>query len=321
MARAIWLPGGGGADLDVVTAAAGDVVKGKVIVDAEGNPLTGTLELTGNAVAGDIIKGRTAYTTNPNSKVTGTLALTGTAVAANLRKGKTMYTTDPKTKITGTMAEQAAQTITPGTANKTIAANRFLTGVQTISGDKNLIGANIIRGKTIFGVAGEAIYAGDIAGYFLEPPKEYEDLTGGWEKGTATSGTLEKGTSAYKISYYRSGTYEITLGVEYSVLRTVNNIDLSKYRYIYVDYENAWDNTNSYNGTPYLYVSYGVNQTIVTKVALTSSKKSGTLKLDVSNLSVKNYITIGFYYSGRDLSTNGLRSYADITAVRYDEMQ
>lgn len=105
MARAIWLPGGGGADLDVVTAAAGDVVKGKVIVDAEGNPLTGTLELTGNAVAGDIIKGRTAYTTNPNSKVTGTLALTGTAVAANLRKGKTMYTTDPKTKITGTMAE------------------------------------------------------------------------------------------------------------------------------------------------------------------------------------------------------------------------
>ena len=52
MARAIWLPGGGGADLDVVTAAAGDVVKGKVIVDAEGNPLTGTLELTGNAVAG-----------------------------------------------------------------------------------------------------------------------------------------------------------------------------------------------------------------------------------------------------------------------------
>ena len=104
-------------------------------------------------------------------------------------------------------------------------------------------------------------------------------------------------------------------------MRTVNNIDLSKYRYIYVDYENAWDNTNSYNGTPYLYVSYGVNQTIVTKVALTSSKKSGTLKLDVSNLSVKNYITIGFYYSGRDLSTNGLRSYADITAVRYDEMQ
>ena len=165
MSRIIVRPGGNGADLDVVTAAAGDVINGKVIVDAEGNPLTGTLALTGNIGAADI------------------------------RKGKKGYSTDPKKIITGTMAEQAAQTITPGTANKTIAANRFLTGVQTISGDKNLIGANIIRGKTIFGVAGEAVYAGDIKGYFLEPPKEYEDLTGGWKEGTATSGTLEKGTS------------------------------------------------------------------------------------------------------------------------------
>ena len=146
MSRIIVRPGGNGADLDVVTAAAGDVINGKVIVDAEGNPLTGTLALTGNIGAADI------------------------------RKGKKGYSTDPKKIITGTMAEQAAQTITPGTANKTIAANRFLTGVQTISGDKNLIGANIIRGKTIFGVAGEAVYAGDIKGYFLEPPKEYEDL-------------------------------------------------------------------------------------------------------------------------------------------------
>ena len=158
------------------------------------------------ASAGDVLKGKIAGVAGNDEPVAGTLALTGNIAAADIRKGKTGYSTDPKTKITGTMAEQAAQTITPGTANKTIAANRFLTGVQTISGDKNLIGANIIRGKTIFGVAGEAIYAGDIAGYFLEPPKEYEDLTGGWEKGTATSGTLEKGTSAYKNSYYRSGT-------------------------------------------------------------------------------------------------------------------
>ena len=37
----IWLPGGaGGADLDVITAGAGDVLSGKVIVDKEGEPLT-----------------------------------------------------------------------------------------------------------------------------------------------------------------------------------------------------------------------------------------------------------------------------------------
>lgn len=40
----IWIPGGGGgADLDVVTAGTGDVLSGKVIVDKDGNPLTGTM--------------------------------------------------------------------------------------------------------------------------------------------------------------------------------------------------------------------------------------------------------------------------------------
>ena len=35
--------GGGGVDLDVVTAAAADIRKGKVIVDKDGNPLTGIM--------------------------------------------------------------------------------------------------------------------------------------------------------------------------------------------------------------------------------------------------------------------------------------
>ncbi len=39
----IWIPYGGGADLDPVTAGAADVRKGKVIVDKNGSPLTGTM--------------------------------------------------------------------------------------------------------------------------------------------------------------------------------------------------------------------------------------------------------------------------------------
>lgn len=84
----------GGTDLDPVTATAADVRKGKVIVDKNGNPLTGT------------------------------------------------------------MAEKAAATITPGRANQTIAANQYLAGAQTIKGDANLLAANILYGKSIFGVAG-----------------------------------------------------------------------------------------------------------------------------------------------------------------------
>lgn len=49
---------------------------------------------------------------------------------------------------------QAAQTITPGTSNKTIASGRYLTGTQTIKGDANLVAENIKQGVTIFGVTG-----------------------------------------------------------------------------------------------------------------------------------------------------------------------
>lgn len=49
---------------------------------------------------------------------------------------------------------QAAQTITPGTADKTIASGRYLTGKQTIKGDANLVAGNIKSGVSIFGVAG-----------------------------------------------------------------------------------------------------------------------------------------------------------------------
>ena len=50
--------------------------------------------------------------------------------------------------------KQGAQTIIPGTSDKTIASGRYLTGTQTIKGDANLIPANIAEDKSIFGVQG-----------------------------------------------------------------------------------------------------------------------------------------------------------------------
>ena len=110
--------------MGVITATAGDVVAGKVIVDKDGNPLTGTLALTGNVGTADV------------------------------RNGKTFYSTDPKTKQTGSMREKGASTYTPGTSNQVIAANQFLTGAQTILGDADLVAENILYGKNIFGVTG-----------------------------------------------------------------------------------------------------------------------------------------------------------------------
>ncbi len=75
-----------------------------------------------------------------------------TATAANILSGKTAYVKG--SKVTGTIQSQAAQTITPGTANKTIASGKYLSGTQTIKGDANLKAENIKEGVSIFGVTG-----------------------------------------------------------------------------------------------------------------------------------------------------------------------
>ena len=59
------------------------------------------------------------------------------------------------------VTRKAAATITPGTANQTIAANQYLTGAQTIKGDGNLSAENIKFGVSIFGVAGTYAGSGD----------------------------------------------------------------------------------------------------------------------------------------------------------------
>lgn len=58
---------------------------------------------------------------------------------------------------------KAKATITPGTADQTIAANQYLTGAQLIKGDSNLVAANIKSGVSIFGVVG-ALEAGSAGG-------------------------------------------------------------------------------------------------------------------------------------------------------------
>ena len=59
-------------------------------------------------------------------------------------------------EVKGAVTNLAAQTITPGTTNKTIAAGKLTTGVQTIAGDADLVAANIKTGVKIFNVTGNA---------------------------------------------------------------------------------------------------------------------------------------------------------------------
>ena len=67
----IWIPYGGGADLDPVTATAADVRKGKTIVDKDGNPISGTMP---------DIAGRTITPTTSRQTLNGGGYLTGNVV-------------------------------------------------------------------------------------------------------------------------------------------------------------------------------------------------------------------------------------------------
>ena len=55
------------------------------------------------------------------------------------------YVSGGTEKATKQLTTQAAQTITPGTTDKTISSGRYLTGTQTIKGDANLIASRICR--------------------------------------------------------------------------------------------------------------------------------------------------------------------------------
>ncbi len=124
----IWMPGGGGgADLDVITAGAGDVLAGKVIVDKEGELLTGTMPNRG--ASGGLLQAGQTYTIPAGyHNGSGTVAAnnlagqTGaTAAAAHILNGQTAWVNG--NKITGNMPNYST-TPTPIDAIR-INNNRF----------------------------------------------------------------------------------------------------------------------------------------------------------------------------------------------------
>ena len=61
------------------------------------------------------------------------------------------------TYIGSKVTKKSAQTYTPGTSDQTIGSGQYLSGTQTIKGDSNLVGSNILSGKSIFGVPGSVV--------------------------------------------------------------------------------------------------------------------------------------------------------------------
>ena len=83
-----------------------------------------------------------------------------TATGAEIREGYTAYVKGKK--ITGTIPDWGEHTYIPTTEDQVFAPGHYVSGVQTVKGDANLISGNIKKGVSIFNVEGSLESEGGI---------------------------------------------------------------------------------------------------------------------------------------------------------------
>lgn len=81
------------------------------------------------------------------------------SLAANkMLAGSSGYGPDGE-KVEGNIQSITEREYTPSTVDQEIPSGKYLEGKQIIKGDSALISANIVKGKTIFGIPGSATSA------------------------------------------------------------------------------------------------------------------------------------------------------------------
>ena len=193
MSVIVRLPqGGGGADTSVVTAGAGDVLSGKVIVNSAGSSVTGTM--ANNGAVSQSLNAGGSYTIpagyhNGSGKVTANSLASqtdGTAYPGQILDGKTAYVDG--SKVTGTMPNNGAVT---GSVNAG--------GTYTIpAGYHN--GSGTVTGNSLASQTAGSAAAGDIL----------KDKIA-WVAGSKVTGTMTN-NGAVTGSVNAGGTYTIPAG-------------------------------------------------------------------------------------------------------------
>lgn len=194
-------------------ATAADVAEGKTFTSSSGLKVTGTHVCSSGGTtptlqSKTVTPSTSQQTITPDSSYDGLSSVTVEAMPSGALKAPTVDSSGlitaqigtsgylaSGTKTTKQLTTQAAQTITPGTADQTIASGKYLTGVQTIKGDANLVAGNIKKGVSIFGVAGSYSESGSSGGSSTNNCEAYHI--------TSTTAVLNfKGTGTVKVWGY-----------------------------------------------------------------------------------------------------------------------
>ena len=225
----IWMPGGaGGADLDVVTAAAGDVLQGKVIVGQDGEPLTGTLALTGNAADSQVLAGKTYYNTDAKARRTGTMPNQGAVAPSGLNAGGSYTIPAGYHNGSGKVTANSLASQTGVQSGKTAAgAGQVLTGYEAWVNGGRVTGTMPNQGAKTAGVNCGGTYTipagyhngqGKVTGNSLASQTDATsgagDILSGktaWVKGSKITGTMaNKGAVTGSVNC--GGSYTIPAG-------------------------------------------------------------------------------------------------------------
>lgn len=134
-----------------------------------------------------------------------------TATEAEIREGYTAYINGEK--ITGTIPDWGEHIYIPTTEDQVFAPGHYVSGVQTVKGDANLISGNIKKGVSIFNVEGSLESEGGI---------DTSDAT-------ATSSDILLNKTAYVNGEKLTGTIESLEATEYIPSNMDQIIEAGKY--------------------------------------------------------------------------------------------
>lgn len=298
MGKILMPGGGGGADLDVITAGAEDVLAGKVIVDKNGEPLTGTMADQGNWNFSELVAG--SAVTVPGGKHGGGGKVTakslasqtpGTSAAGHILAGRTAWVNG--SKITGTIPSQAGGTLTPSTSAVTAnCSGKYMTSNYTIPAFA-LPPANALRKGYSYTLYGKTV-TGTLEQWLSSPADVTGNETGATKIGTST-GFFSWITSPKSINVFCGSNGGSTLG------RLNTAVNVSSYKYLKLFVPRAYDKSGSqyYTKVGISLQADGSGVTYGAEVLANSTVTNFNVILDVTNYNGMYFI----YVSVRSAST------------------